>query len=189
MSWHTKKTRTWWRQCHSALPCVCYPFCVHACSLYQPQWDSLICMRLMLTRLSKCHSLCACVSQARADPNTRWLEPWGWDSVLVRNESTVVQVDRGLATRGQHLFRCVSNLKPQCRRDGWQQKTPQLWVLLESLGYFHSGQSSVRFICSEGKCMPCNTLSTVRLETTCYFPDIIRSTTSEKRKLPTTSVK
>lgn len=79
MSWPTNNTQAWWRRCHSALLCVRCPFCVHACSLYQPQWDSLICMRLMLARLSKCHSLCACISQGWTEPNTSWLEPWGWD--------------------------------------------------------------------------------------------------------------
>lgn len=148
MSWHANKTQARWRPCHSALLRVCCPFCVNVCSLYQPQWDSLICMRLMLTRLSKCHSLCACISQGWAHPNTSWLEPWGWDtSVLVCSESAVLQVDMGLDTRGQRLFRCVSNLKPQCHRDGWQQKTQQLWIILEShFGCFHSRHSRVQVV-------------------------------------------
>lgn len=76
MSWHADEGLV-------APMSLCFSWCLLSIlcsrSLYQPQWNLLICMRLMLTHLSKCHSLCACISQGWSDPKTLWLEPWGWD--------------------------------------------------------------------------------------------------------------
>lgn len=44
-------------QCHSAF---LRPSCVHAWLLHLPQWASLICLRVTLACLTKCHFLSAC---------------------------------------------------------------------------------------------------------------------------------
>lgn len=148
MSWHANKTRAQWCWCHSVLLGVCWPFCSRS-SLYQPQRDWLICMRAMLTRLSKCHSLCSCISQGWANPNTSWLEPWDCGFAL----KVLLYVDRGLDTWDQHLFRCVSDLNLQYQRAAWQQK---LWIVLEHRpGYFW--QQSPRHVPpTVDSCLHCN---------------------------------
>lgn len=83
ISWHADKTGS-----GAALSLSFSLFCVHAWLLYLPQWASLICMRVTLACLSKCHFLtaCACISQKIYTQ----LQHAGYTGVC--NEAEVVQV-------------------------------------------------------------------------------------------------
>lgn len=149
MSWRANKTVARWRRCHSAFLQARCPFCVHACSPYQPQWDSLICMRLTLARLSKCHSLCVCISQGWADPNTSGPQPWGCCITVGARWWHCCGADKGLDRQEQHLFRCVSNLpvvklfgsnkRHDCRRSFSQQADKSLrGAVVYLCGWIHT---------------------------------------------------
>lgn len=97
-------------------------------TVYQPQWNSLICMRLILTHPSKCHSLCACIYQGWADPKTLWLEPCGWD--ISSQWKCCCTGWQGFGYTRPAFADVRSNLSLRCQCDEWQQKTLQLWIIL-----------------------------------------------------------